>query len=261
MPSHFTFSQYALLLDSYVSQGLKPYTVRGYLQTPPMPGEKFVIIRHDTEWGSERAVRKAQLEHELGLCGTYYFHGPHRTRVFHPDDMRRIEDLGHEVGYHYETLDLAEGDFQKAEEIFADQLAQFRAAGVAIDTVCRHGNPRKKKVTYKHNGDLFQGRVDEMCSTYGLLGEAYESIAVKEHQYVSDVGIRFARWGESCPGFAAKVASGDCQNLYVLTHPDYWSEGVLRAFALWSAGAAIRGTKVNKVVREIKSRVLGGKNV
>lgn len=255
MPSHFTFNQYAKLLDTFVEQGLVPFTVRDFLRAPPEEGGPFVIIRHDVEWGVKRALRMAELEAERGLCATYYFHGPHRKRVFDPEAMKRCESLGHEVGYHYETLDLTDGDFTRAEQVFAEQLKQFRDAGVTIDSVCMHGNPRKKKTTYQRNGDLFKGRIPEMCERYALCGEAYESIAFDELSYASDVGIRFRNWGDSCPEFARILTERNIRDLYVLTHPDYWSGGACRAFLLWSAGCLMRSIRINRIVAEAKARL------
>jgi hypothetical protein len=52
----------------------------------------------------------ARLETDRGFRATYYFHGPHRGRVFDVRAMTELERMGHEVGYHYETLDRAGGD-------------------------------------------------------------------------------------------------------------------------------------------------------
>lgn len=255
MLSRFTFSEYARLLDSLVGQGLDSLTVRDYIRRRPESG--FVILRHDVEWGTAHALEMAKLEQERGLRSTFYYHGPHRKKVFVPDEMKKVEDLGHEVGYHYETLDLTEGDFEAAEALFAEQLARYREAGLTIDTVCMHGNPRKKKVGYKRNGDLFMGRVEYMCEQYGLIGEAYESIPAKEMSYVSDVGIRFAKWGTSCPAYRAIVDAGKHRDYYILTHPDYWSWSTFRAAGLSLAGQAIRGSRVNWMVKELKARLRG----
>ncbi|WP_269849870.1 hypothetical protein [Methanosarcina horonobensis] len=70
--------------------------------------ERFVLLRHDVDRMPGRALATAQIEHELGIKATYYF----RTseNVFKPDIIRQIRDMGHEIGYHYETLSEAKGD-------------------------------------------------------------------------------------------------------------------------------------------------------
>ena len=37
-----------------------------------------------------------------------------------------MHDLGHEVGYHYEVLSKAKGDYEKAIQMFEQELNEFR---------------------------------------------------------------------------------------------------------------------------------------
>ena len=40
--------------------------------------------------------------------------------------MGKIHDLGHEIGYHYEVLSKANGDYEKAMKLFEQELSEFR---------------------------------------------------------------------------------------------------------------------------------------
>ena len=66
------------------------------LQNKP---NKFIIIRHDVDYGNDLpyTLKMARKEAEMGITATYYF----RTHddVFKPDIIREIADLGHEIGY------------------------------------------------------------------------------------------------------------------------------------------------------------------
>ena len=91
-------------------------------------------MRHDTDRKPENALRMAVLEHELGIQSTYYFRFPY---TFKPDIIGKIHDLGHEVGYHYEVLSKARGDYEKAVELFEQELSEFREI-VDVKTICMH---------------------------------------------------------------------------------------------------------------------------
>ncbi len=70
-------------------------------QTPSSLPHAFVILRHDVDARPQNSLRLARLEHTLGIQGTYYFRIPH---TFQPSIIQEIASLGHEIGYHYETL-------------------------------------------------------------------------------------------------------------------------------------------------------------
>ena len=252
--SGFTFDAYGDILDELLAMGYKTLCVREHMRGAP--DEPWILLRHDVEWGIERALAIAQMEHDRGMAATYYFHGPHRRRVFDPHTMRAIAEMGHEVGYHYETLDLSAGDFEKAEKLFAEQLAEFHQHGIQIDTVCMHGNPRIRKRGYLRNADLFKDRLADLREKYELLGEAYYLSSTEDVSYVSDVGIRFGQgWGESSKGFVEAIRRRRPRQVYLLTHPDYWSRSHLRAAGLHWSGRFMRWTRVNKLLSALKTRV------
>ena len=68
---------------------------------PSSPPPAFVLLRHDVDARPQNALRMARLEHSLGIRGTYYFRMPH---TFDPPIIKEIAALGHETGYHYETM-------------------------------------------------------------------------------------------------------------------------------------------------------------
>ncbi|WP_256394071.1 hypothetical protein [Natronoarchaeum rubrum] len=208
----FTFETYGELLDAGLESGYEFPTVREYLATDDeeLP-EQFIILRHDVDRKPENALAMARLEATRGVSSTYYVRTIDKT--FQPGLIRRIEELGHEVGYHYEDMDRADGDVAAAHESFSAELARMRAL-VSVDTVCMHGNP----LTAYDNRDMWdtaateggtaadggvltngvaasEGTVTEPRSAgtptfddYDLLGEAYLSMDFEDVTYFSDTG-------------------------------------------------------------------------
>lgn len=66
--------------------------------------DKTIILRHDVDKLPENSLRFAQIQHELGIRGSYYFRMVPES--FDTDIIKQIANLGHEIGYHYEDIDL-----------------------------------------------------------------------------------------------------------------------------------------------------------
>ena len=110
-----------------------------------------------------------------GINSTYYFRKSSfsRTKL-----IRAIADMGHEVGFHYEVLDEAKGNYDLAINLFKEELGRLRQI-VKVETACMHGNP----LTRWLNRDLWKHfDIGDM----GLKGEAY--LSVKDVFYLSDTG-------------------------------------------------------------------------
>jgi hypothetical protein len=81
------------------------------------------VLRHDVDLLPEFALNLAKLENELGICGTYYFRIIPET--FNVEIIKKIAVLGHEIGYHYEDVDLAL-QRQKSPEGMASQKGKSK---------------------------------------------------------------------------------------------------------------------------------------
>ena len=113
-------SNYRKLIEAALALDVPVITVRDCISSKPING--FFIFRHDVEWRCSNALRMAEIEREYGIHATYYFHGPHRKSVFRPREIHEFAAMGHEVGYHYETLDQCNGDFDAARRLFIRRL-------------------------------------------------------------------------------------------------------------------------------------------
>ena len=66
------------------------------------PTNKCIVLRHDVDKLPENSLRFAQIQHELGITGSYYFRIVPES--FNPKIIEKIAGLGHEIGSHYENL-------------------------------------------------------------------------------------------------------------------------------------------------------------
>jgi len=187
-------------------------------------------VRHDVDRKPENALKMAKLEDDLGVTSTYYFRM--QKGVFKPEIIKEIADMGHEVGYHYEVLDKAKGNFEEAIKIFEDELNEFRKI-YNVKTICMHGNPLTPWV----NKDLWS-RYD--FKEFGIIGEPYISIDYGEVIYLSDTGrtwsgvysvkgkIKTENLGiKNTDDLIKLIRDGQAQQMCILTHPNRWSDNYI----------------------------------
>lgn len=171
-----TIKAYKSLLQAFVDADFRFQKFEDYLSNP-LEG-KVVILRHDVDELADNALKMAKLEHDLGIVSTYFFRIVKQSDK--PDVIREIVSLGHAIGYHYEDLSLAEGDFEKAIESFEKNLSYFRQY-YPVKVVCMHGSSSSK-----YDNRLLWEKYD--LSDYGLIGEPYLSLNFDEIFYMTDTG-------------------------------------------------------------------------
>lgn len=161
-----------------------------------LPGARWkrVILRHDVDRLPENSLRLARLEHELRVTGTYYFRIVPES--YDRQIMKEIAGLGHEIGYHYEDVDLAsqrskvkskklsEDDLiDQAYESFRRNLETLRK-DFDVTTACMHGSPRSK----------YDNRIIWRKYNYrdlSITGEPYFDVDFNELAYFTDSGRRW----------------------------------------------------------------------
>lgn len=145
--------------------------------------DKYCLIRHDVDRKPQNALKMAQIENALDIKATYYFRI--KSNVYKPDIIKQIEKLGHEIGYHYESLSDTNGNIEEALKDFENHLQAFRTI-VQIDTVSMHGRPFKKF----DNRDIWRTKEnhDRLTQQYHILGEVYLDIDYTDMAYIGDTG-------------------------------------------------------------------------
>ena len=226
----FTLETYQELCETIIKSNYIPLTIEKYL-TANKAG-KFIILRHDVDRKPERALKMAQIEKNHGISSTYYFRMT--KKVFQPDIIKKIANMGHEIGYHYEVLDKANGDIDKAIKIFEKELKEFREL-VDIKTVCMHGNAFTKWI----NRDIWQ---KYNLRTFDLIGEPYLSIDHNEVLYLNDtsrtwdpkkyvlvdfvkIKNQFRERIKKTDDIIELIKSDKIKQIYISAHPQRWSDG------------------------------------
>lgn len=222
----FTLEKYGELCETILASGYQAVTLKEYFLNIGL-SDRFAILRHDIDRKPHNALKIATVEKDLGIRASYYFRAT--KEVFRPEIMQAIAAMGHEIGYHYETLSYTKGDYPRAIKLFGDNLGRFRAIA-DIQTVCMHGAP----LSPYDNRDMWK-RYD--LKSFGLLGEAYLS-AGNDLCYFSDTGRTWdmgrkirdilpsgvAGKADTTDSLKRFIASGKAPRLYVLTHPERWSD-------------------------------------
>lgn len=171
----FTVKIYRRLLTELIENGYRFQTFRDFLASPET---KVVMLRHDVDARNQNSLAFAEIQHELGIQGTYYFRMVKGS--FDPDVIQKMVAMGHEVGYHYEDMDFANGDPHVAIEIFKSNVSELRRFA-PVDTLCMHGSPQSKydnKDIWKH----YQYR------DYDFIGEPYFDLDFDKVFYLTDTG-------------------------------------------------------------------------
>ncbi len=214
----FTLDKYAVLLDA-----LKAY------------GFHSLILRHDVDLLPGNSLRTARLEVEKGMFGIYYFRAVPES--WDEEIIREIAALGHEVGYHYESLTTCDGDVDKAYADFCKNLEALRML-VPVRSICMHGSPRSpydskdiwKKYDYKALGIVSEPYLDTDFSKVfyltdtGRRWDGYKvSVRDKIPQYQDEwtaQGLTFHSTDDVIGGLRRGVIPND---LMVTVHPQRWN--------------------------------------
>lgn len=173
----FTIRKYKELLLSLQQQGYQFITFEQYC-TQNKPTGQWVILRHDVDRKPQNSLATAQIEHSLGITASYYFRIVPDSNQ--PEYIRQIAALGHEIGYHYEDMAIANGNAEKAFLHFQQQLAYFRQF-YPVCTICMHGAP-----TSQWDGRELWKQYD--YRSVNIIGEPYFDMDFSEVLYLTDTG-------------------------------------------------------------------------
>ncbi len=234
----FTLRTYKHICSTLRKKFYTILTVNEYLRAKTIPA-KTVVLRHDVDRRPSTALRMAKLEHEEGLRSTYYFR--YVKGIFDPAIIHEISALGHEVGYHYETLSKCRGNMKKAIALFKEELEAFRQI-CQVHTVSMHGRP----LLPWDNRELWRHAT---LRQFDLVGECYISINYEYIQYFSDTGRTWHPGKYNIRDHVQKNAqtpllsttdqliqhinNNEKNNMCILTHPNRWSKGPLE----WAVSA------------------------
>jgi hypothetical protein len=185
----FTLKTYLALLKALQEAGYAFRTFAEYLENS---NGKIIILRHDVDKFPLNSLAFSEVQRDLGIRGSYYFRVVMDS--WNKKIIRDIALIGHEIGYHYEDVNLIaarakdkrlnEKDLALiAIENFKVNLAKLREL-VPVKTICMHGSPLSRwdsRLLWKY----FDYR------DYGIMGEPYFDINFDEVLYLTDTGRRW----------------------------------------------------------------------
>ena len=191
----FTLTIYKKILFEFLQVGYRFVSFGEFIQNSDKK-EGTIILRHDVDRLPEQALKMARIEHGMRVKASYYFRC-HR-HGFDESVIRSVAALGHEIGYHYEDLSHAQGNFEKAITAFEKNLAGLRKLA-EIKTICMHGNP----LGNFDNRKLWE-RYD--YRNFGIIFEPYFDIDYSNVFYITDTG---RKWNSDNSNIRDKVNSGN----------------------------------------------------
>jgi hypothetical protein len=200
----FTLSVFKSMLTALQDSGNTFLTVTEFSRNKKQDSFPQIILRHDIDKKPKNSLITARIEHGLGIIGTYYFRiipGSYSESI-----IKEIDSLGHEIGYHYEDLQLARqktkdksrrskvesrksgsnGEEEMAAmaiDSFRGNLARLRDI-VPVDTICMHGSPLSpadSRVLWKYYD----------YRTMGIIAEPYFDFSLEDMLYLTDTGRRW----------------------------------------------------------------------
>lgn len=218
---------------------------RGVVSIPACEVKKgsneYLVLKHDIENSVIRAFKLAEIEHKYGHRGSYYAHAylldnPHNVKL-----LLKMQEMGHEISYHYDVMDSNHGHIDEAIKEFDENVKRFENLGFKIKTVCQHGNPIVERVGYTSNRDFFRSqKVQEMFPNIADIMVDYKQKYGIDYTYYSDAGRRFCMIYDPINN---DVINSDDKNIpyqnlehllseqsdksIISTHPHRWTNSVL----------------------------------
>lgn len=205
-----------------------------------------ILLRHDVDLKPKNSLATAKLEKELGWKAVYYFRAVPES--WDESVMSEIVSLGHEIGYHYESLTTCNGDLKAAYNDFCNNLEKMRILA-PVQSICMHGSPKSKwdsRDLWKHYD----------YHTLGISFEPYLDTDFSKRFYLTDTGRRWdgfkvsvrdkipvfqEKWIEKGWVYhstddiirAAKSNSLPCC-LMMTTHPQRWTDHRIEWILEWA---------------------------
>ncbi|MCB0400599.1 MAG: hypothetical protein KDD41_00800 [Flavobacteriales bacterium] len=232
---------------------LNPYPFEP--EASKIEGKKVVFIRHDIDHNPFVALELAKVEAEFGLFGSYYMLTTDTdiTKIWDSKQkeslkaLKQIQDLGHEVGLHYDLL----GDyFETGNDVsikLAETLKAFRDSGINVSGCVAHGSGRLSQYLAKQgisqypreciNFNIWE-ESNEKPATVNLngrekktpflkladFGMRYEAYKVRRNYYHSDNKYVFWQHGDPIDTITNKMKPEEI--LCILVHPYVWRKNM-----------------------------------
>ncbi len=236
----FTHESYKDLLKAFLNENYQFIRVIDYFNNNFDSTKPLIMMRHDVDRYPLRSLAMAKLESSMNIKATYYFRTIPST--FKPEIIKEIASLGHEIGYHYESLAECNGDYEKAISDFQKNLENLRKI-YPIKNIAMHGRPTSKW----DSRDLWK-KYD--YKKFKIISEPYFDIDFNRVFYATDAG---RAWGDESINLRDKVttkfnfkinSTNDLidiiknktlpNEVMLNIHPEHWSKNSLEWYEIYT---------------------------
>lgn len=257
----FVYSQWEKFCKQLNAKGIRCVTACDVLKK--RTGSPYIILKHDVETDVARAYKMAEIESVCGHRGSYY------VQAYLLDDeknvrlLREMQEMGHEISYHYDVMDSNQGNLERAIEEFEKNKKTFEQCGFQISTVCQHGNPVVERIGYHSNRDFF--RSSSVQKLYPQVADIMVDFKIKaetEYLYFSDAGHQFRLIYDPINNDVVKSSNQDiiCEDLgAVLNMISATGNGIVSVHPhRWTSTALVYYTKIFlfKTVRFVAKKLM-----
>jgi hypothetical protein len=204
---HFSLELYHETLEKAIRLGYAFPTV-SELKEGSGKIDKFLLLRHDIDTSPHYALEMAKLEHSLGIRSSFYvlMHSPFYNPAApqHWNDLRKMIDLGFEVGLHYDTEFFEQRNIDPLEGVLGDVVALENILRIKICSVSQH----------RPASGTFLKKLNEFYV------DAYNQDLIQNICYISDSGFKWR--GDTLADILGKE-----DRIHALIHPLTWCFGDL----------------------------------
>jgi len=238
----FTVKQYRKLLTALVSNGYNFQTFDEFISNPK---EKSVVLRHDVDLLPYNSLKFAEIQAENNVKGVYYFRAVPES--WDESVIKKIAELGHEIGYHYECLTTCNGNIKNGIADFDKNLKALRKLA-PVTTICMHGSPMSKY----DSKDLWK---TYNYKDFQIIGEPYFDVDFQKVFYLTDTGRRwdghkvsvrdrvdssFNLYFHSTNEIIEAASKNKLPNVIMFTfHPQRWNDNLI----MWSKELMMQNIK------------------
>lgn len=203
--------------------------------------DKWIALKHDVETDVKKAVQIAKIEHAEGIRATFYVQSYLVDKNI--ELLRMIQDMGHEVTYHYDVLDSNAGNMKEALREFSLTVEKFENLGFPVTSVCPHGNPVMNRNGWSSNKDFFRDSnvTKSFSEIFDVVVQGKEKIK-SNYVYISDAGFSFKIIDDITNNDLKKsydsevnemselikVSNGSA-SVIISTHPHRWNTNIMIA--------------------------------
>ena len=177
----FCYSMYKYLILNFINQGYVFISQENYFNKN-YSAEKIVVLRHDIDHRIKHVEKIALIDKNFNISSSYHFRAG-VEKLYDVNIIRKIINLGHTIGYHYEDLAKNHGNFEKAINSFEKNLKKIREL-YPVTTISMHGSPMSK-----YDNRLLWTKYD--YRKYGIIAEPFFDTDFTEVLYLSDTGRKW----------------------------------------------------------------------